>query len=302
MPAAQPVGGAPAAAAKASVGPSPLQSLPTSERDRLPLSLTPTPNGGYQTFTVKGPKSGFSSDVTVWFPPGYSEDRAMSYPVLEVYHGFLPAPLATFRVFHLDETLEKLALEKQMKLPIVVIPHWAPNKLDTECVDGGGKNPAVETWLTKDIPEWVYRNFRVDSARESWATFGYSASGWCSMMSTMLHPTTYSAAISLGGYARPRMDPPYVPFGPKSPEARRYDLVALAQKKPPSVALWTLTSAQDPSSEKTTTALVKSAQPPLSVTPTRLTEGSHRAEVWGPYIEPSLRWLATTSSGFAPAN
>lgn len=299
VPAAQPAGAAPQTAANADVGPSPLAALPTSGRDRLPVSLTPTSSGGYQTFSVRGPKSGVTGDVTVWFPPGYEQDRAASHPVLEVFHGFLPAPLATFRVFHLDSIIENLVQGRQMRAPVVVIPHWAPDKVDTECVDGGGSNPAMETWVTQDVPQWLHGNFRADTERDSWATMGYSAGGWCSLMSTMLHPTTFGAAISLGGYARPTLDPPYVPFGPKSRAGQRYDLVALTKKAPPAVALWTLTSKQDKQSSTTTTALVDAARAPLSVTPTVLTQGSHRAEVWEPYFEPALEWLARTSTGFA---
>lgn len=300
VPAGAPHGAPATQAARTPVGPSPLAGLSTASRDRLPLQLTRTSYGGYQTFTVPGPASHHTGQVTVWFPPTYQERPQSHFPVLEVSHGYLPAPLATFTVFHMDAVLHRLHERGKVGLPLLVIPHWSPNRLDTECVDGGRPgDPAIETWMTRDVPAWVYENFRVPSARESWASMGYSAGGWCALMSTMLHPQTYSAAISLGGYAYPDFDPPYIPFTPQSPAGRRYDLVALANRRPPAVALWTLTSKSDKLSNRTSQALIEAARPPLSLTPTVLTAGAHRAEVWEPYVAPSLEWLGSTSPGFA---
>lgn len=300
VPAGQTRGLGPGESTRAHVGQSPLATLPTSARDRVPLQLTNTAVGGYQTFEVPGPQSKYTGQVTVWFPPEYQRQSTATFPVLEIFHGYLPAPLATFRVFHMDQVLHRLSEKGRIRLPILVIPHWAPDRLDTECVDGGRPGtPAMETWLTQDVPAWIYENFRVPASREAWATMGYSAGGWCSLMATMLHPTTYSAAISLGGYARPDFDPPYVPFGKDTPAWQRYDLVRLVQHKPPAVAAWTLTSAPDKLSAPSTTALTQAARPPFSVTPTVLTTGAHRAEVWEPYIEPSLAWLGHASPGFS---
>lgn len=291
-------GAPPATATEAGTGASPVASLPTTARDSLPLHLTPSTWGGYQTFTVPGRASHLSGQVTVWFPPDYTSGKARTSPVLEMFHGYLPAPLATFGVFHMDALLHGLSAKSRINPPLVVIPHWAPGRLDTECVNGGRPgDPAMETFVTQDVPAWVYEHFRVPASRESWATMGYSAGGWCSMMSTMLHPTTYSAAISLGGYAQPALDPPYIPFSKDSAAWRRYDLVALAKSRPPAVALWTLTSKPDRLSAPL--AINAEARAPMSVTPTVLTTGSHRASVWEPYIGPSLDWLGHTSPGFA---
>ncbi|WP_313023604.1 alpha/beta hydrolase-fold protein [Mobilicoccus sp.] len=300
VPAQATRGAAAAQAARTPTGPSPLAALSTSGRGHLPLQLTKTSYGGYQTISVPGRSSGVTGQVTVWFPPAYDQQPAAQFPVIEISHGYLPAPLATFTVFHMDAVLHRLHERGRIALPLLVIPHWAPDRLDTECVDGGRPgDPAIETWMTTDVPAWVYENFRVGSNRESWASMGYSAGGWCALMSTMLHPHTYSAAISLGGYAYPALDPPYIPFTPDSPAGRRYDLVALARSAPPAVALWTLTSTVDKLSGRTSQALAAAARPPMSLTPTVLSSGAHRAEVWEPYIAPSLEWLGRTSPGFA---
>ena len=93
----------------------------------------------------------------------------------------------------------------KMQSALIVSPQIEfPGGVDTECVNGRPGNPQVETWLTRDVPDWVTHTFRVRTARSSWAVIGLSAGGWCAAMAAML-PAQYSAAIVLGGYFRPRV-------------------------------------------------------------------------------------------------
>ncbi len=301
--AAAPVRGAtPAQAVEDSIGAQPFARLSTKPRADMRLHLTPTASGGYEDFTVPGPVSGYTGTVTVWFPPSYvtTAGAHRTYPALETFHGYLPSPLAYFSVFQLDSVIAQNVAAHTMREPVVIIPHWAPGLLDTECVNGGPGHIRMEDWLTRDVPAWAYTHLRLASGRASWATLGASAGGWCALMSTMLHPRTFGSAISLGGYARPDFDPPYVPFGPDSPLGHRYDLIALARTAPPPVALWVLSSKPDMLANPQSTALTAAVRPPTSVTPTVLPSGGHRSSVWTPYFPEALAWLGAHSAGFAP--
>ena len=291
------------AAVDRDVGTDPLTSLPTAVRDSTHPSLTLTATGGYENVTVPGPISGYTGQITVWFPPSYTApgNAHRLYPVLETFHGYLPSPLGYFSVFHLDSVIESLAQAHRMREAVVVLPHWAPNLVDTECVDGGPGRIRMEQWVAQDVPRWVYTHLRVASGRSSWASLGASAGGWCALLSTMHHPRLFGAAISLGGYARPDFDPSYVQFTPDSASGKRYDLIALARSAPPAVALWVLSSHPDKLSYPQTAALTATARSPLSVTPTLLATGGHRASVWTPYFPAALTWLGRVSAGFAPA-
>ena len=56
---------------------------------------------------------------------------------------------------------------------IIVSPNLEiPSGVDSECVDGGSAGPAVETWMSQDVPDWVLTTFRARSDRRSWATIG----------------------------------------------------------------------------------------------------------------------------------
>jgi enterochelin esterase-like enzyme len=279
------------------------RSGPAGVPESLHLTSAPGPLGQYQQYTVGGPVSGVTGSVTVWFPPAYT-DPAQShraFPVLETFHGIPGTPAQWAHGMHLGETVAEAAAAGRIAEPIIVMPNIAPGAIDTECVDGTGHQPRVETWLTKDVPDWVTSHLRVRTDRASWATLGLSAGAYCASMVTMLHPDRYSAAISLGGYYQPTFESSYVPFTAHSAAAQRYDLVRLAKTDPPPVALWMQTSAADPVSYTTTEELLRSARAPISITADVLQNAGHRLGVWAPLVPVTLQWLGASIPGFRPA-
>ena len=130
------------------------------------------------------------------------------------------------------------------------------------------------------------------------AAIGLSAGGWCAAMVAMLHPAQYAAAIVMSGYFRPEFGPFYDTFPPGSPLAARYDLVALAKRAPPPVALWLVTSHTDSVSYRSSAALLKVARPPLAVSATVFQNAGHRVSLWQGLLPGSLTWLDANVPGF----
>jgi len=130
------------------------------------------------------------------------------------------------------------------------------------------------------------------------AAIGLSAGGWCAAMVAMLHPAQYAAAIVMSGYFRPEFGPFYEAFPPGSPLAARYDLVALAKRAPPPVALWLVTSHTDSVSYRSSAALLKVARPPLAVSATVFQNAGHRVSLWQGLLPGSLTWLGANVPGF----
>lgn len=302
QPTARPTraGATPAAALAVSL-PSPLESLPATG-DTAPGDLTGTPGGGgFTQVTIPGPASGHTGTAYVWFPPSYGTPghETTRYPVIEVFHGYKPSPLGFFTYYHLDETMAQLVRQRRLREAIIVIPDWAPGGLDTECVDGGGQNVKMETWLTQDVPEWLARTYRTARDRASWAGYGASTGGWCALMAATLHPQTLGAAISLGGQGYPEFDPPYIPFQPDSDLGRRYDLTRVLREQAPPVALWLLTATTDKYSYPTSHTMIQAAKAPTSLDAVVLDSGRHHPMFWLPHVPASLTWLGTAAPGFA---
>lgn len=256
---------------------------------------------GIATFTVKGPVSGVTGSVVVRLPPGYDKpsNKSVRYPVIETFSGYPGSPLGWIRTMNIGGIMSQQVAAGHMRQAIVVSPNLEiPPGVDTECVNGASGYPQLETWLTRDVPDWVARTFRVRTDRQSWATAGLSAGGWCAAMATMLHPAQYGAAIVLGGYFYPDFSPFYEPYPPNSPLNKRYNLVTLARHAPPPVAMWLETSHMDPLSYRSTSVFLHSLKPPLAVHAVVLQHAGHRIGVWEALLPSALRWLGASLAGF----
>jgi enterochelin esterase-like enzyme len=252
-------------------------------------------------YTVHGTRSGLTGTVLVQLPPGYRSATHVRYPVLEAFHGYPSGPTAWVNEFQIGRVTSRLARAHQLRQPLVVVPQVEiPRGVDTEGVNGPPGQPQVETWLTRDVPNWVGQHFRVIANRDAWATIGYSAGGFNAATATVLHPAQYGAAIVLGGYFRPDFGPFYEPFTPTSPQGRRYDLARVAAHHPPPVSIWLETSHADVLSYHSSAQFLRATRRPTAVHAVILQNAGHRVSVWINLLPESLRWLGQNVQGFHP--
>jgi len=265
-----------------------------------PLPTTRVSSTGVISYTVTGPLSGLTGTIMVQLPPGYSRPADTTrYPVMETFQGYPSSPAQWIGTMDLGGTMAQAVAARAMRPALIVSPQVEfPAGADTECINGPPGTPQVETWLAQDVPTWVTHTFRVATDRGSWAAIGLSAGGWCAAMTTMLHPAQYAAAIVMGGYFRPEFGAAYHPFPVGSPRAARYDLVALAKRAPPPIALWVESSHSDPVSYSSTADLLKTARSPTAVTATILQHAGHRISLWQGLLPGSLTWLGSNITGF----
>ena len=270
-----------------------------------PLPTTGVSSTGVITYTVTGALSGLTGKVIVQLPPRYTAavQAAARYPVLETFQGYPSSPAQWIGTMNLGGAMAGAVTAGGMRSALIVSPQVEfPVGVDTECVNGTPGAAQVETWLAQDVPNWVTHTFRVATDRASWAAIGLSAGGWCAAMVAMLHPAQYGAAIVMGGYFRPEFGGTPLSFSLGGAAASRYDLVALAKRQPPPVAVWVQTSHSDPVSYASTAALLKMARPPLAVTAKVLQHAGHRISVWQDLLPGCLTWLGANVRGFAPGS
>jgi enterochelin esterase-like enzyme len=256
-----------------------------------------------RTFTVKGAVSGVTGQVVVQLPQGYGDPGTAQrrYPVIEAFHGYPGVPEQWLTAMDLGRAIDREVQQGRMTSAVIVAPQLQiPSERDTECVDGGNGQPAMETWLTVDIPQWVANTFRVRLDRSSWAAVGMSSGGWCAAMAALLHPDRYGISMVFAGYFSPDFEESYVPFGPSSSEALRYDLVQLVRQAPPPTAMWVLTSRSDTVSYQSSARFLAAVRAPLSVRVVEFGLAGHSAPVWSPLVPSALRWLETIG-GFRPS-
>lgn len=266
------------------------------------LPQPPGPTGLVQS-TVRGPLSGLTGTILVQLPVAYTSASKAThrYPVLEAFHGYPSGPLNWVKIFHIGSVIEQQVAAHRMAPTVVVMPQIEiPQGVDTEGVNGGPGKAQLETWLNRDVPNWVAQHFRVLANRNAWATIGYSAGGFDAAMSTILHPAQYGAAIVLGGYFRPEFGPFYEPFLRTSARGQHYDLTRVVAKHAPPVALWVETSHADPVSYSSSARFLHAARSPTAVHAVVLQNAGHRDSVWISLLPQALGWLGANIHGFHP--
>jgi enterochelin esterase-like enzyme len=234
--------------------------------------------------------------VVVYLPAGYTDPKQAErrYPVIETFSGYPGRPEQWLDSMALGEVLDEQVALARMAPTIVIAPELEiPPGRDTECVDGGTAGPAMETWLTTDVPNWAVGTLRVRLDRASWDAAGLSAGGWCAAMAALLHPARYGSAMIFGGYFHPYFSKTYMPFGPGSPQWRHYDLVALVKRSPPPVAIWMETSHSDATSYRSSAAFLAASRAPLSVRVVEYAHAGHSILLWAPLVPQAVEWLET---------
>lgn len=256
----------------------------------------PEPRRRLQRYVVRDAASGLNMPVLVYLPPHYRPRAARTYPVIVGLHGY-PGVAKSFTRLNFLKTIDALTRAHTLAPSILVIPTIdQPASLDTECLNGPVGTPQSDTWLSKELPNWIVRHFHVRTKRQDWTTFGYSYGGWCAAELTMRHPGLFAAGIIFEGYFHPEFGRSYRPLTDSA--LKPYDLVAMAGHHPPPVDLWVFTSKQDKLSYPTSSAFLSRAKAPLSVTAIVVPVGGHRGSVFEPYTARALTWLAGTLKAF----
>ncbi len=135
---------------------------------------------------------------TVYLPPAYDATAPRRYPVIYLLHGlggkganwFDPAWGA------LDKHLDRFVAEGAMDPVIAIAPdggvgYWT-NHL-------GRKSKRFGDYVAKDLVAEVDARFKTQRSREGRSVAGVSMGGHGAMSVVLMHPQTFSAAVSLAG-------------------------------------------------------------------------------------------------------
>jgi enterochelin esterase-like enzyme len=123
-------------------------------------------------------------------PPGYDENSGKRYPVVYFLHGYWGEVQAQQEGFRLDLAVQAAA--------------DAGNELIMVMPDGFSKyrggfyssSPTVgdyETYVARDLVEWVDANYRTIAERDSRGLAGHSMGGYGTIRIAMKHPETFSS-------------------------------------------------------------------------------------------------------------
>ncbi|MFJ9338538.1 alpha/beta hydrolase [Streptomyces sp. NPDC101733] len=250
---------------------------------------------GTRATYFRGSHSKLAGQVIVWTPPEYDAPGAdkARFPVLVLLHGYPGTPRSWIDVGGMPG-----ALEQQVRLGaahpfILVIPEIYPGGVNTDCSDTPQRK--IATWLAKDVPDLVARNFRTLPEPAGWGLMGISTGAFCAAKIPLQYPKVFRAGAALD--PDPLTGDPEVLADPALRE-RNSPMWLVGRAKGADVGLFLATSAQDKDSPPQQLAAFAKAATGTGVRVKTLVRpsGGHNFQTWTGMYPDALAWLSTEIS------
>jgi S-formylglutathione hydrolase FrmB len=161
--------------------------------------------GAVLDLPVPAPVSGFAArPAVVYLPPAALVPRAPRLPVLVLVAGQPGSPRDWLTAGRLATVLDVFAAAHRGLAPVVVVPDATGGTFANPlCVDS--PRGAVETYLRRDVPDWIRARFDVDPDPRSWTIGGFSYGGTCALQLAVRAPEVYPAFLDVGGQDEPSL-------------------------------------------------------------------------------------------------
>jgi enterochelin esterase-like enzyme len=261
--------------------------------EAIPGAVSGASNAAYastgseiRTLRVGGPASGLTLTMYAYLPAAYRTGRTR-FPVIEALHGYPGSPVSWLRTLKVQATLDREIAAGRMAPTVVLFPYQTTQRLlDTECANLVG-GPAMETFLTVDVPAYAKVHLRVRDDRAGWGLTGYSAGGFCAVNLALRHPGEYAAAAALSGYSSPG-----IRIGDGTENTLNNPGWRLRHLPQPDLALWLGWASDDKATRRASLLMAGLARRPMTVTTAVVAHGGHSGAVWRQMEAPAFDWLA----------
>ncbi|GAA0208251.1 alpha/beta hydrolase-fold protein [Saccharothrix mutabilis subsp. mutabilis] len=232
----------------------------------------------------------------VYLPPAYAVSPRPRLPVVVLLAGQPGTPRDWLDAGRLTTHLDAFARRHGGLAPIVVMVDQLGSLMANPlCVDS--PRGALETYLAKDVPDWVKRRLVVDERRTSWTIAGFSQGGTCALQLAVRAPSVYGKFIDIAGQAEPtlgnRADTVRQVFGGDAEAFRRVNpLDILADRRFPDTEGVVVAGAQDVYYRDEDRKVFEACQRAGMDVRWAELPGGHDWNVWRPGLYDSLPWLA----------
>lgn len=174
-----------------------------------PVRWVPPPDlparGAVLDLRVPAPVSGFAArPAVVYLPPAALVAGAPRLPVLVLIAGQPGGPRDWLTAGRLAAVLDVFAAAHHGLAPVVVVPDATGGTFANPlCVDS--PRGAVETYLRRDVPDWIRARFDVETDPRRWTIGGFSYGGTCALQLAVRAPEVYPAFLDVGGQDEPSL-------------------------------------------------------------------------------------------------
>jgi enterochelin esterase-like enzyme len=232
----------------------------------------------------------------IYLPPAYAATPRPRLPVVVLLSGQPGSPREWFDAGRIAERLDGFAREHDGLAPIVVVAdQLGARTANPLCLDS--KLGRSETYLAREVPEWIRRRLTVDERRDAWTVAGFSQGGTCALQLAVRAPDVYGNFIDVSGQREPtlgtRPDTVRAAFGGDEAAFTRVNpLDVLARERFPRTAGVIVTGRDDVLYRQAGVEVFRAARAAGMDVRWRELPGGHDWTVWRPGLYDSLPWLA----------
>ena len=165
----------------------------------VPITPDTLANGAQLTVHVPPTASLFPArNAHLFVPPGWLRDPSGTRPVVEMMMGQPGNPTLGATL----DALHSLGAERLNDAPfILVVDQLGGITQNPPCSDTRAGH--LDTYLSKDVPDWIRANLPVSGDRDGWAIAGYSHGGECAAYLGAKHPDQWASVIDISGPDKP---------------------------------------------------------------------------------------------------
>lgn len=176
---------------------------PVSELWRQPPDLPSS--GVVTTVDIPGTVSGFPArPASIYLPPAYLSAQRPVLPVLVLIAGQPGAPQDWLSAGKVAVAMDHFARAHAGLAPIVVLPDATGSAFGNPlCLDS--RLGMAETYLARDVPNWVSQHLQADPDRGHWVIGGFSYGGTCALQLAIRAPQTYRTFLDISGQSEPTL-------------------------------------------------------------------------------------------------
>lgn len=180
-----------------------LPSKPLAESWTPTGANIPTDGGKVSAISLPGTISGFQPrESYVYLPPAYFADNPEPLPVVMAFHGIPGGPGDWTIGDRIKGVMDAFAAQHNGIAPVVVMPDASGSQLDNPlCTDSNLGN--VGTYLSRDVPNAIKAQLRVDPRPDRWAVAGFSYGGTCAFQLATKYPELFPTFLDFSGEEEP---------------------------------------------------------------------------------------------------
>lgn len=138
-------------------------------------------------------------DVSVYLPPSYGHTSRRRYPVLYMLHGSGGTHLSYFQEgasTHIPSIADR-TLQKGVSREMIIVAPNGNTLFGGSNFSSGATTGDFETFVARELVEFIDANFRTIPQREARGLAGHSMGGYGTLRIGMKHPDVYSAIYVL---------------------------------------------------------------------------------------------------------